>query len=165
MELQVTIEPDAQTVIQPGEAIVFSPRENTVSHTPVAKFTPPADGQAWTGSTTRTSFDIKVHPGWRPGKGHLFSLDGRVHDASAYSAGNSFPRISFGLGGLGDDNLLWSASVDKGGIFSYCPDWAARQQPTHPSLTRHSPRIKTRMPAVVSPVFWSNTLYAWGTTT
>ncbi|SHI39686.1 hypothetical protein SAMN02745181_0033 [Rubritalea squalenifaciens DSM 18772] len=116
---KVTIEPDAQTVIQPGEAIVFSPRENTVSHTPVAKFTPPTDGQAWTGSATRTSFDIKVHPGWRPGKGHLFSLDGRVHDASSYSAGNSFPRISFGLGGLGDDNLLWSASVDKGGIFSY----------------------------------------------
>ncbi|MFC4992218.1 hypothetical protein [Rubritalea tangerina] len=98
------LEIDAEEgVIPPGKAMVFTPQGMTIDSRPVAS----SPGESW----KRTTHVIELKSGWRPGKGHLFALDGVTHDAKQFNPdGGSFPKIAIGMGGVATDNLLWFAN-------------------------------------------------------
>ena len=82
-----------EIVIPPGKAMIFSPHRNIKP-------------------TSSRNFRIDLHPGWSPGTGQIFKLDGLVHDANDYSSNGSFPKLSIGVG-AGDYNVEWTAQVDN----------------------------------------------------
>ncbi|WP_435893523.1 hypothetical protein [Oceaniferula spumae] len=121
----MVITADVDAVLKPGETMVFSPEANTFDHSPAAQYTSPPPGESWTGSTRATSFTVELAKGWRPGKGHAFSLDGRTHDMATLAPTDTrYPKISFGLGGVGNDNNLWYARYDDSGSMKYMSYWS-----------------------------------------
>lgn len=110
---QMRIDADTNLILPPGKSMVFSPEAITTDHNPVA---PTPNGSR--------NFVVKIKPGWNPGKGLLFNLDGVEYDAAAYCNPDGtgkipYPQITFGIGAI-NDNVIWHASI-PGKTLSY---WA-----------------------------------------